>query len=109
MIGLLLTMLRARRAQAITLFLLARDRAPRREAALRAWQRYCGKLADAGLARAPHEGPLDFGTRVVSQKPQLEAAVKEITALYVQARYGGGASREDERRLARLVREFRTA
>ena len=96
-------------AAIITLFLLARDRAPRREAALRAWQRYCGKLADIGLARAPHEGPVDFGTRVVSQRPQLEAAVREITRLYVQARYGDGATREDERRLARLVRDFRAA
>ena len=94
-------------AAIIALFLLARDRPRRREAALRAWQRYCAKLAGAGLARAPHEGPLDFGSRVVAERPQLEGAVKEITRLYVDARYGSGVSRDDERRLARLVREFR--
>jgi hypothetical protein len=93
----------------ISLALLARERPARREVALRIWERYCAKLAAAGLARAPHEGPLDYLTRVVSQRPQWREPAEEITRIYVQARYGDGASREDERRFARLVREFKAS
>jgi hypothetical protein len=56
---------------AITLGLLVRDRPPRREASLVAWNRFCAKLAVAGLARAPHEGPLDFLARVRQVRPEL--------------------------------------
>ena len=44
----------------MALGLLVRDRPPRREASLVAWNRFCAKLAAAGLARAPYEGPLDY-------------------------------------------------
>jgi hypothetical protein len=94
---------------AITLGLLVRDRPRRREAALVAWQRYCAKLAAAGIQRAPHEGPLDFLARVRSMKPQLAPQAEEITRRYVQARYGSGASREELRDLQRRVRELRAA
>jgi len=96
-------------AGVIALLLLARDRPPKREAALRIWERYCAKLAAAGLARSPQEGPLDYLARVLSQRPQWKDSAGEITRLYVEARYGAGVSRDDERRLARLVREFRAA
>jgi transglutaminase-like putative cysteine protease len=96
-------------AAVISAFLFAREGPPRRDAALRAWQRFCTKLADAGLARAPHEGPIDYRARVVAQRPQWREGVDEITELYVQARYGTGASKDEERRLARLVKTFRAA
>ncbi len=41
---------------AVTAGLLVRDRPRRREASLAAWDRYCRKLAAAGLARAPTKG-----------------------------------------------------
>ena len=94
---------------AITIGLLVRDRPPRREASLVAWNRFCGKLAVAGLPRAPHEGPLDFLARVRQARPELAPVVEDITSRYVEARYGPGASREDVRELARRVREFRAA
>jgi transglutaminase-like putative cysteine protease len=49
---------------AVTIGLLVRDRPPRREASLIAWNRFCAKLAAAGVARAPHEGPIDYLSRV---------------------------------------------
>jgi len=94
---------------AISLGLLVRDRPRRREPAVIAWQRYCAKLATAGVARAPHEGPLDFLARVRSAKPQLAHEAEEITRRYVEARYGAGATREELRELARRVRELRPA
>ena len=94
---------------AISLGLLVRDRPRRREAALVAWQRYCAKLAAAGIERAPYEGPIDFLSRVKSMKPQIAPEAEEITRRYVEARYGAGASREELRELLRRVRDLRPA
>jgi transglutaminase-like putative cysteine protease len=94
---------------AISIGLLVRDRPPRREASLVAWNRFCGKLAAAGVARAPYEGPLDYLQRVKSARPRSAEVAEGITNLYVQARYGAGATREQLRELARRVRDFRPA
>jgi hypothetical protein len=94
---------------AVTIGLLVHERPPRREASLVAWNRFCAKLAAAGLARADHEGPLDYLGRVAAARPRLAGAAEEITRRYIDARYGSGASREDLRLLARLVRDFRAA
>jgi protein-glutamine gamma-glutamyltransferase len=93
---------------AVTLGLLFRERRPRAEASLLAWNHFCAKLAATGLARAPHEGPLDFLARVQRAHPELSADAEEITRRYVQARYGDGATRDELRELAMRVREFRT-
>ena len=94
---------------AITLGLLVRERPRRSEASLVAWNRFCAKLARAGLARQPHEGPLDFLARVKAAKPEWAAAAEDITQRYVAARYGAGASREELRELAMRVRHFQAA
>jgi protein-glutamine gamma-glutamyltransferase len=94
---------------AITLGLLVRDRPPRREASLVAWNRFCAKLAAAGVARAPHEGPVDYLQRVKSQRPRWADTAEDITRRYVQARYGDGATKDELRELARRVRDFRPA
>jgi hypothetical protein len=95
---------------AISIGLLVRDRPRRDEPSLAAWNRFCAKVAAAGVApRAPHEGPLDFLRRVESSRAELAAAAHDITLRYVEARYGAGATREELRELARRVREFRPA
>jgi len=93
----------------IALGLLLRDLPRRGDPSLAAWKRFCEKLARAGLARAPHEGPVDFARRVAGTRPELEAAAREITERYVKARYGSGASPAEARELSRLVRAFRAA
>jgi transglutaminase-like putative cysteine protease len=93
----------------VALWLLFRDLPRREEPALAAWRRYCTKLAAVGLARSPHEGPLDYLARVAAARPGLAAQAEAITSRYVEARYGPGATREELRALARLVRELRTA
>jgi transglutaminase-like putative cysteine protease len=94
---------------AVMIGLLVHERPQRREAALIAWDRFCAKLASEGLARAPHEGPLDYLERVSAARPAIAAKAAEITRRYIDARYGAGASREDLRLLARMVRDFRAA
>jgi hypothetical protein len=93
----------------VAIGLRLRDRRPPRERALVAWDRFCRKLEGAGLQRAPHEGPMDYLARVKAARPALAPDAEEITRRYVQARYGGGASREELRQLARLVRSFSPA
>lgn len=73
--------------------------------AARAYRRFCNRLAKAGLERLPAEGPRDFAARVAGARPDLAPAVEEITALYVDLRYGPGAGEVAE--LRRRVRMFR--
>ncbi len=95
---------------AVTLGLLVRERPRRPDASLAAWNRYCAKLAAAGLARAPHEGPLDYLARIQQRAARDRAeTAEEITRRYVEARYGAGATRQELRELARRVRDFRPA
>ncbi|MEP7069687.1 MAG: DUF3488 and transglutaminase-like domain-containing protein [Usitatibacter sp.] len=94
---------------AISIGLLVRDRPPRREPSLVAWNRFCAKLAAAGVSREPHEGPVDYLARVKSTRPGAARAAQAITERYVEARYGRGATREELRELARMVSEFRAA
>lgn len=94
---------------AISIGLLVRDRPARREASLVAWDTFCAKLASASLARAAHEGPLDFLARVQRAKPAHAAEAEAITRRYIDARYGSGATKDELRELARRVRDFRPA
>ena len=93
----------------ISIGLLVRDRPRRGEPSLMAWNGFSAKLAAAGLARAPHEGPLDYLRRIEAANPPWAPQAREIASRYAQARYGSGATREELRELARLVRDLRTA
>ncbi len=62
---------------------------PRRQLdrAAREYARLCRKLARAGLARAPNEGPVDYAERVARERPELAAAVANAIERYVALRY----------------------
>jgi hypothetical protein len=79
----------------------------REDAVQRAWRRFCGKLARAGLARSNVEGPLDYAARIAGRMPARETAVRAIVSLYVDLRYGPRAELGSIARLKLLVREFR--
>lgn len=69
---------------------------------------FCGRLAAAGLPRDAHEGPADYGARVVSARPDLRPPVEAFIGRYVAARYGHAADAEDAAlELRRLLRGFR--
>jgi len=78
----------------------------REDAVQSAWLRFCAKLARTGLERASSEGPLDYSDRVSRRLPASEAAVRAISSLYIELRYGPAADAESLVRLRRLVREF---
>ncbi len=74
------------------------------------YRRFCRKLARVGLARAPHEGPLDFAARCARRRPDLRPEVEHITRRYVGLRYDpGGRAGGERREFRRLVRRFRPA
>lgn len=75
--------------------------------AQRSYLIFCDRLARAGLVRRPHEGPLDFASRVGTDRPDLAADVNEIVWRYVHLRYGNRGGREALRVLRRRVRHFR--
>ena len=69
-------------------------RRPGREAgdeAGRWYARFCRRLEGGGLKRERWEGPLHFGERAAAHFAAQAAAIREITALYIQLRYGATA------------------
>jgi hypothetical protein len=78
----------------------------REDAVQRVWLRFCHKLARAGLERAKTEGPLDYAGRAARRFPASEAAVRAITEIYVEQRYGPGSNPASLDRMKHLVREF---
>ena len=74
------------------------------------------KLSDEldriGLSRLPGEGPLAYRDRVVSQRPELDSAINELTKLYVHLNYAQpritAQSEKDNLKTKRaLLRELR--
>jgi transglutaminase-like putative cysteine protease len=81
-----------------------RPRAPRLDPVSRAYRRFCRRLARVGLARAPHEGELDFATRAAAARPDLAAELGTITRAYLELRYAG---RGDAAAFLNRARAFR--
>jgi transglutaminase-like putative cysteine protease len=72
-----------------------------------AYLAFCRKLADAGIARAPSEGPQSYAERVSRVRPDLDALVRRFVALYVNVRYGTTGDAQSIAELRALAREFK--
>ncbi|MEJ2516076.1 MAG: DUF3488 and transglutaminase-like domain-containing protein [Gammaproteobacteria bacterium] len=83
------------------------SRGPGADPALRAYRRFCAKLAAAGLTRGPAEGPRDFAGRVAAARPELAVAVAGITDEYLALRYGPEPDPARLRVLRQSVSSFR--
>jgi transglutaminase-like putative cysteine protease len=94
---------------ALTLITLHRLRAAAPDAVMRAWNALSSRLAPLGLARRPHEGPIDHGERVAAALPESAREVHAIAALVAQLRYGRVAAPGALDELRRRVRAFRPA
>ncbi|MEO8009767.1 MAG: transglutaminase domain-containing protein, partial [Betaproteobacteria bacterium] len=92
---------------ALSLALLLRVSAQRRDPVQRAYLSYCNAMAKRGAARKPAEGPRDFAARVSMQFPEIRDAAHRISALYVSLRYGRQAERANLQALRDAVRALR--
>ncbi|MFA5685251.1 MAG: DUF3488 and DUF4129 domain-containing transglutaminase family protein [Lysobacteraceae bacterium] len=97
-------------ALALTFAWMLRPPADDRDALGRAWARFLRTLARAGVAKAAHEGALDFGRRAAAHLPTSAATLEALSMRYARRRYAADASDpDDERELCRALREFRPA
>jgi len=71
------------------------------------YDRFCRRLARAGLPRRVDEGPRDYAERVTRSRPDLAAPVMRFIALYIQERYSPDPTADGTRRLGGLLRGFR--
>jgi protein-glutamine gamma-glutamyltransferase len=94
-------------AAVLSLHLAWRSRPRAQDAAQRSWLDFCAKLARASLARAPHEGPMDYARRASRARPAAAQAIERITALYLAARYQPDPGTDALAELRRRVRAFR--
>ncbi len=69
-----------------------------------AYGRLCGKLARAGTARKPYEGPLAFADSIAQRHPRLARRVRPLLEEYAALRYGAQATHD-----ARRIIEFQRA
>ncbi|HEY5637786.1 MAG TPA: DUF3488 and transglutaminase-like domain-containing protein [Burkholderiales bacterium] len=73
----------------------------------RAWLAFCRRLRNAGVDRAPHEGPRDFAQRAAQQLPHASASITDIAQRYLSLRYGKHAAPSEVDGFRRRVREIR--
>jgi transglutaminase-like putative cysteine protease len=71
------------------------------------YARFCRRLGRIGLARMPNEGPMDYGQRIVAQRPDLAATVNRFLGVYIPARYGPAGSADALVTLPEILRGFR--
>lgn len=55
---------------------------------LKIYSRFLDKMATAGIPKASHQGPLDYGRMIMDRHPALERDVHAIIGSYVRLRYG---------------------
>ncbi|MBM4200997.1 MAG: DUF3488 domain-containing protein, partial [Gammaproteobacteria bacterium] len=71
------------------------------------YRRFLRRLARRGVIRRPGEGPLDFGRRAATERPEAAAAIDRITELFLRLRYGRSPQGADLGELRRRVSRFR--
>jgi transglutaminase-like putative cysteine protease len=94
------------------LLVLMRAYRHRKDPVVAAYDRFCAKLAKAGVARAPHEGPADLQVRIEHEKPAIAPSTREVLDAYVALRYAqpdASSRRNHFSHFTALVRQFRGA
>jgi transglutaminase-like putative cysteine protease len=74
---------------------------------VRLYRLFCRRMANIGLPRAAHEGPLDYSIRISRQRPDLAPQIQAISRLYIGLRYGARQTRPQRNALTTRVRSFR--
>jgi len=73
----------------------------------RTWERFCAKMADAGLARSPWQGPQAYAEELAARFPAQAGELHEICALYARLRYGPHTPEQDLRILQNRIASLR--
>ncbi len=73
----------------------------------RAWERFCARMARAGLGRESWEGPLAYGERLAAALPEQAHALRAVCADYARLRYGAAGTRDPLRALEQQMNEIR--
>jgi protein-glutamine gamma-glutamyltransferase len=94
-------------AVAIMLGLLLRRPPTSPDPLLRAWHRFLARLARAGAAKAPHEGPIAFASRAAAALPDAAAEITALSDRYARQRYAADADARQLHRLCADLRGFR--
>jgi len=71
------------------------------------YQRYCKKLAKAGVYKKIGETAKDFSIRVQKQRPDIAEEVEKITAVFLRLRYEQNLAEEDYILLKSQVSKFK--
>ncbi|MFH0934912.1 MAG: DUF3488 and transglutaminase-like domain-containing protein [Pseudomonadota bacterium] len=90
-----------------TLIMLRRLAVRQHDAVQAVWLKACRKLEKAGLPRAPHEGPMDYATRIAAAHPDLAEDIQDIAARYASLRYGGETEQDGLLAFKDAVRAFK--
>jgi transglutaminase-like putative cysteine protease len=73
----------------------------------RMWSAFCTRMANAGVARAPWQGPLDYAELLEKRFPAQAQALREICQTYACLRYGPHAPDDDVRALKKRIARLR--
>jgi transglutaminase-like putative cysteine protease len=85
-----------------------RELAPRsKDETARAYARLCAKLATAGIARVPHEGPEAYALRVARLRPDLAGIATSLCRQYSFLRYSAPSASVTLGQFQAAVRAFR--
>ena len=79
----------------------------RKEPVVAAYDRFCAKLAKAGVTRAPYEGPMDFLSRLAIERPAIANNARPVVVAYVALRYAPPGRKSDLQEFVAMVRRFR--
>jgi transglutaminase-like putative cysteine protease len=90
-----------------TLFMLRRLRLRDPDAVQILYEKFCQKLAKAGMAHPPHEGAQDFSDRATQLMSQHATSIRDITAQYIALRYQDKKDAQSLQAFKRAVRRFK--
>ncbi|MCK6408020.1 MAG: DUF3488 and transglutaminase-like domain-containing protein [Thauera sp.] len=78
-------------------------RPPQRDPVQRLWLSFCARMAAAGAAREPWQGPLDYAAHLARCHPAHTQALREICQTYARLHYGPHPPDEDVRALKKQI------
>jgi len=81
-------------------------RAAPRDQVQELYTQFLQKTARAGLAKLPHQGPLDYAAFLRQNAPKLHEEVEEITRLYIELRYRRQREEKSIQQLRHCVQNF---